>query len=240
MQPTADDLIRAILAGPPHRLGQIDAELLFVAGQYLFHYQQEGADHYKFLAAETVRAAFATLPIDTGWLNPVIQRWGTGVPGPWVVTWHPPATYTLAVMFDNPTQPPTLSVPLPGLIFMGIGAAYYLWATAGDHFDPQATLYRAPLPNVHAEGLICWGTATPPPAGTATIHAAWELFLASAFNGDLVADKSRAHENDVRMQLQVLSASQAANYPVTDLLAYQRLGVPATVAAAVETLVAAP
>ena len=91
MQPTPADLIATLLAGPPHALGQIDAELLFVAGQYLFHSRQDGADHYKFLAPEAVRAAFATLPIDTGWLDPSIQRWGTGADGPWVVAWHPPA-----------------------------------------------------------------------------------------------------------------------------------------------------
>jgi PRTRC genetic system protein B len=237
MRPTATDLITAILAPPPRRLGQIDAELLFVAGQYLLHYQQDGGDHYKFLAPDTVRAAFATLPIDTDWLPPSVQRWGTGPHGPWVVTWHPPARYTLEVLLTDTAAPTPLTVPLPGLVWMGSGSTYYLWATAGDHFDPQAPLYRAPLPNVHPDGLICWGSHTPPPTSTAGIQAAWELFCHSSFSAHLIDGKSRAAPGDVRRQLADLAAAEVARYPAADLVAYQRNHAPATVAAAVQLLI---
>jgi hypothetical protein len=183
------------------------------------------------------RAAFATLPIDTGWLDPSIQRWGTGADGPWVVAWHPPAVTSLAVLLEHPTRPTSLRVPLPGLVLVGHATRYYLWATTTPAFDPQAALYRAPLPNVYPDGRICWGTATPPPAGTATIRTAWEVFCGSAFNGDLCSEKSRAQRADVRAQLQALTAAEAATYPTGDLLAYGRGSLPLTVAAAVELVI---
>lgn len=237
MQPTPAALIAALLTGPPHALGQIDAELLFVAGQYLFHSHQDGADHYKFLAPEAVRAAFATLPIDTGWLDPSIQRWGTGADGPWVGAWHPPAVTPLAVILEHPTRPTSLRVPLPGLVLVGHATRYYLCATATSVFDPQAALYRAPLPNVYPDGRICWGTATPPPPGTATIRTAWEVFCGSVFNGDLCSDKSRAQRSDVRAQLQALAAAGAETYPPGDLLTYGRGSLSLTGAAAVEIVI---
>jgi len=74
------------------------------------------------------------------------------------------------------------------------------------------------LPNVHENGRICWGTNHPPIASPQTITKAWELFISSLFNGDLVYGKSRSHYSDIRQQLITLSKRRRKTYPSSDLM----------------------
>jgi hypothetical protein len=159
--------------------------------------------------------------------------------------------------FGRPQQTVRLeNVPLPGLIFVGIGQEYRVWATAASgeqtpnaneaDFDPQAAIYAAPLPNVHEDGRICWGEAQAqvpvalPTAGG--IGAAWRLFLASEFTDHLVSSKSQSYSADVRHGLLAALLNRQTVYPSAELVPY-RLSMGGigniSVATALEKLLAA-
>ena len=136
-----------------------DAALLFLGGQYLFRWKQDGAIHSKFVSPASVRAAFSIEPLDSDWLLPTVRRWGINASGAWAVMFIPPARHEFIfddIMKDQPTT--TLTLPMPGLVFMATGTQGYIWALKDD-FTPDASLYRAPLPNVYNDtGAICFGS----------------------------------------------------------------------------------
>ena len=121
-----------------------------------------------------------------------------------------------------------VKVPLPGMVFVGQGKDYFLFAVKVQGRDgwpnPDEGLFRVPLPNVyysagrHREGKICWGTATPPAASARTIWAAFELFFETEFNRDLVGGRSKAEQGDVRVTLRALAKRRARKYPLGDLV----------------------
>jgi hypothetical protein len=100
---------------------------------------------------------------------------------------------------------------------LGLGSRFYLWALKSRRFDPQTLGYHAPFPNLYTDGRICWGVNTPPLAHHSTADAAWKLFFASPFNGDLAGRKSKAFPLDVRQQLICLAEGKARAYPARDL-----------------------
>ena len=129
----------------------------------------------------------------------------------------------------------SLHLALPGLVFGGVGNTYYVWAVKGGDFyegasgqgsgqiNPNARLYHAPLPNLYGDGHICFGNnAAPILKGGKELEAAWQLFLDSPFNGDLVAGKSKQHPRDVRAKLFDLVSRQQGRrpikYPAPDLV----------------------
>jgi len=97
-------------------------------------------------------------------------------------------------------------VPLPGLIWLGVGTSYWTWAVKSrPPFDPTRTrLWAAPLPNVNTDGQICPGTTPFPECSTQSIVKAFELFLASAFNDHLVKGKAASEPEDVLKLLERL------------------------------------
>ena len=132
-----------------------------------------------------------------------------------VGVWLPPARYTLT--FDLGKRKVTqLTVPLPGLVFVGQGTRYYLFAATARPTDARAPLFRAPLPNVDDAGKICAGTVKFPSCAGGTIHAAANLFFESAFNHDLSDGKIR---NETRPLYRVLHELQhAKRFPATALV----------------------
>jgi PRTRC genetic system protein B len=185
-----------------------EAGLLFVCGgEHPLFVQREGPHRvaYKFVSVADVARAFAWENADTGWLPRGLCRWGRTRRGNFAV-WHvPPATYSLqlhrlpeAVAAQGIK---TVTVPLPGLVLIGSRRSYRVFALR-DEFAPQAPLFHAPLPNVYPSGEICLGANTPPALDEpVAIAAAWNLFLESPFNADLVSGKSRSYPNDVRLLL---------------------------------------
>jgi hypothetical protein len=194
-----------------------EAGLLFVCGgEHPLFVQREGPHRvaYKFVSVADVARAFAWENADTGWLPRGLCRWGRTRRGNFAV-WHvPPATYSLqlhrlpeagemrSISLKRTASPfATVSVPLPGLVLIGSGRSYRVFALR-DEFAPQAPLYHAPLPNVYPSGEICFGANTPPALEQPfAIAAAWKLFLESPFNADLISGKSRSYPNDVRLLL---------------------------------------
>lgn len=202
--------LKKILAGT-------QASLHLVDDQFLFVWKEKDLQRFKFISPVAVRNAVAKEPLDTGWIPPVVRRCGSGPRGDWAVAWFPPRVMTISVV-DKKQKLREISVPLPGLLFLGLSKAYSVFATKGKTFSSDAALYRAPLPNVGGGGLICWGANRIPRASATTIEAAFEVFRVSPFNGHQASGKSVAFGDDVRDQLLALAAAKATKYPERDLV----------------------
>ena len=212
MEFLSGELIRELLAPAPRPIIESKAELIFLDGQYLFHYREGKQEHYKLLSPASVRQAFSNEPIDSGWIPFGVVRWGIAARGEWVVMFVHPKAHKLDFGSNE-----TLTVALPSFIFLGVGKYYYIWAITGETFDPGSTAFHAPLPNVRPGGDICFGNNIPPSANCQTIAQAWDLFMQSEFNGDLANGKSRSQPNDVREKLRSVAKRRSRAYPVKDL-----------------------
>jgi hypothetical protein len=203
------------LASPPRPLLHIEAELLFFKGQFLLHHKDEaGESQYKLLSGSALRGAFAGQSVDSGWLPQGLVRWGDSLRGTYAVQWIAPRRCTIQV------DAATLDVPMPGFVFMGLGETYWVWAAHGLEFNPQALAFSAPLPNLYPDGRVCWGENRALRCDAQSIEKAWEMFINSPFNGDLVAEKSKKFPNDIRGQLEKQAATgrkRATEYPLNDL-----------------------
>jgi hypothetical protein len=188
-----------------------DAALYFLDGHYLFRQKRRTGWVSKFVTAEDVRAAFTGQENDSGWLPAGIVRAGTSKAGKWFVYSAP--TQKATIQFEGDEAP--IKIPLPRTLLVGVGANYYLWALTGEHFEPGAIAHAAPFPNVHGDGRICWGAATPPRADPEKARGVWKLFFETPFNNHLIDRKSKAHPEDVRSQLRALEGKR--EYPTNDL-----------------------
>ena len=124
----------------------------------------------------------------------------------------PPQVWTVSVR----DQTLAWRVPLPGLIFIGHGYDYSLWAVTERPTDVNARLYLAPCPNVH-QG-ICRGNAPFPLAAPATMGQAVDAFFSSRFNRDLSNGKSKTHPDCILDQWQALHEAGVEAYPLDDLV----------------------
>lgn len=108
-------------------------------------------------------------------------------------------------------------VPMPGLIWMGQGKSYRLWAVKGSDWPIREThLYKAPCPNVSED--ICRGDVSFPVAGPDTIWAALRLFFESDFNNHLANGKSQAVKDSIVEVWRTLHEAEALVYPEDDLV----------------------
>ena len=204
--------------------------LIFADGQFLFSSTNlEGGLVERFLSNEAVREAFSGIPVDSGWLRPEIARWGNGRLGEWAVAFMPPQVYELELTRESATDTgwkletnlDHIRAPLPGLVLFGHSNQYFIWAVKTDKLDPYQEIYRCPLPNVEASGLICWGPFKPPRATATSIFEAFELFSKSTFNNHRCNGKSKREREDVRVLLRELSTQHSAlgtQFPVRDLM----------------------
>lgn len=213
--------------------------LLFLNGQFALRYLDERAGlQIKWLAPEAVRAAFNRIPVDSGWLPPEVRRWGHTPRGEYAVMFVPAQKHTLRLANSWEGRFPgkrllKINVPLPALVFAGIGTAYCVWACrAAPRSDAAA--HVAPLPNVGRDGHICFGDNHPPSAKPETLAQAWKVFMTSPFNDHLIGDASKAYPGDVREQLLALADGHADIYPVDDLVRHK----PGTIHEAVQQMLA--
>ena len=124
-------------------------------------------------------------------------------------TLDPPTTTAL-------DEPLPVEIPLPGLVFAGIGQHYYLWAIKEREFNPQASVYHAPLPNVYPDSSICWGTNRVESVTPSYLTVAWQLFIGSPFNSHLCVGKSRRHPQNVLKTLGHLARPDGTGHPLTN------------------------
>lgn len=194
---------------------KVDAALYFLDGQYLFK-SFAGKTSAKFVTAKDVAAAFDGREEDTGWLAPGVVRCGHNAGGDWYVYSTPPQT--VLINLDEGEGISTLQIPIPRLVLAAIGGQYYLWALADKAFSPEAKAYKAPFPNVHDGGKICWGNNQTPKISLAKARDPWKLFFEAPFNAHLVQGKSEEYIYDVRRMLRRLADRNARRYPVSDLV----------------------
>jgi PRTRC genetic system protein B len=199
------------------------AALLFICGdQYLFrHRAKNGAVVFKFVSPAAVRAAFAEETIDTDWLPRDARRWGIGKRGECIVITFPLQKHRLLFADEN-GKTMSLEIPMPALAFFGYGQRYYLWAFKDNELGSETMLFAAPLPNLDANGAICFGGNVVPKASAKSIQEAWRLFLASPFTNHSANGKSREYPNDVRTQLMRLAEKRRRRYPLDDLVSLNR------------------
>lgn len=115
----------------------------------------------------------------------------------------------------------TWHVPLPGLIFLGHGREYQIYAVKeAPADDVRLALYTAPVPNMQTSGgrAICQGTAPFPVASSKTIWQAATVFFESGFNADLGQNKSRKYDKNILRMWRVLNRARATEYPLDDLV----------------------
>ena len=201
------------------------AALLFLCGdQYLFRYRgKDNAVNYKFVSPASVRAAFAEEPLETNWLPENARRWGIGKQGEWIIVTHPPQKHRFTFVSDHPeTKTLALDIPMPALAFLGYAQRYYLWAFKEPVLSGQTHLFAAPLPNVDANGAICFGSNLVPKASARTIEEAWRIFIASPFTSHSTNGKSCKCPKDVREQLVRLATAHRRTYPLNDLVSLNR------------------
>lgn len=195
-----------------------DAALCFISDQFYLRYlDKDGGQQGKFLSPAAVHQALKGEPIDSGWLPAGVSRWGTGSRGTWMLRYHEPAVYTFGLELKSRRR--RLRVPMPALVFFGLGNAYYVWAMKGNKLDVKAALYRAPVSNTNNIGLICFGSNPHPDAGKGGFETAWKSFLEAPFNDHWTNGKSLRHPNDINAQLIELHRSKATAYPAADLVA---------------------
>jgi len=125
----------------------------------------------------------------------------------------PPQVWTVSVV-----ELGRLRVPMPGLVWLGQGREYQLYAVAeAGPLTAKTELYHAPCPNV--SGSVCTGNVPFPVASRETIWAALHLFFESEFNTHLDNGKSiRLGKGSILPLWQELAAAGAETYPVEDLV----------------------
>ncbi|GAB4430156.1 MAG: hypothetical protein Kow0031_10940 [Anaerolineae bacterium] len=165
--------------------------------------------------------ALSSLSISSGLLPPGTLFWSRAQGHERLGLYLPPQVWVVSVrQQDYPdSDGEAWQIPLPGLIFVGHNYNYSLWAVKDDPpLTPKTELFRAPTPNVSAEG-VCRGSAPFPPAGATTMLAAAEVFFGSRFNHDLSDNKSRQHPLRVLDHWYELNQAGATEYPLDDLVA---------------------
>lgn len=194
-----------------------ETALVFTGGQLVLRQQTAQGTTFKCISAASVRAAFATERLDSGWLPSRASRVGWSTAGQWLLLHYPAQRYRLALSplplhGTNQIPPTRLTIPFPGFLFLGVQHRYFIWAIR-DATPAKARAYHAPLPNVHENGAICFGSHDPPQAAAHTMEQAWTLFWTTAFNSDLSAHKCRRHPRDVRHTWLTLTSRRTRRYP---------------------------
>lgn len=110
-------------------------------------------------------------------------------------------------------------MPLPGLVWIGEGYGYSLWAVKDEWPGPGSHLYHAPTPNAWSDDKgVCHGNVPFPAASAATIWQSVEMFFGSTFNNHLAGGKSYKHSDNILDMWRELNRAGAGEYPAGDLV----------------------
>jgi PRTRC genetic system protein B len=202
-----------------------DSQQTLLATIHLFdeaiYYTRHGADGVRScyeVAPADLAAAFANVPLATPILPAGILHWSRADGRERPVLYLEPATRPVIILEEDGTRTP-LSIPFPGLVFVGHGVDYQLYAVKARPSEMSERLFVAPFPNVDgARGKVCWGNARRPVATTKTVRAAWELFVAADFNNHWIDHCSESEPDDVRLLWRKLATGGASEYPLDDLV----------------------
>jgi PRTRC genetic system protein B len=210
---------------PPlmYPLNGADAAILFFKGQLVFKWKDGSIEKSKCISMAAAQQSFSNMQVDSGWLTPEIVRWGSGLKGEWFIAWLPPAHHQIKLLTTNSKELKrhiSITVPLPGLVFIGVENNYHVLAVKEEVFSPAANIYVSPLPNISSDAKICFGNNSLPPFSTKNSKKVIELFFDAPFNGDYCSQKSRKYPEDIRLMLVELASRKARRYPKKDLVPY--------------------
>lgn len=192
------------------------AALYITPGQYVFQHEDGDGFKSKCLSPAQARAAFASEPVDTGWLPEGAVRWGICSAGVFMVGLYPAGVRSLFVEFKRGVR--KLKVPMPPLVFCGVGKSYYVWAVKSPATVVNSLLCHAPLPNVNSLGLICFGSNAHPDVAEKNGYArSWEMFWQAPFTDHHDDHRARGYE-DVRDLLAKLHRERATAFPAGALI----------------------
>ena len=215
------DLVLGHLGIPEEGLLRISAALLIAGNNELCAYwwrdPYTGKQTAELRDPVQVRAAFSNTMIDSGYFPQNVIRLGIGNGVQWMSISFPPASYRV-MLLDEQNEPKLIEIGLPGLIFTGSGNTYWMWAVKDRPISPVTLVYHVPLPNIGADGILCFGTNTPPKVDGPTIMQAFHLFLDSPFNDHWAIGKALSHPGDIRSQLFALAKLKLPVFPDDDLV----------------------
>ena len=210
-----EKISQTLLANIPQ--DELLGQLIILKGQFLFIENKEKKSHYKFLSPEAVEKAFTSKTATSGWLTSNTVSWGRYPGGEAIVQFYPPQKYNIQLLEE---ETKAIAVPMPAFLFAGCGSKYYLWAVKQKTFNPDAQLYKPPLPNIQPDSSICFGENSPPMCSPDSITQTWELFWNSPFNRDLAQGKSKVYASNICNQLVSLHEKKAKSYPSNDLITF--------------------
>ncbi|MBN2003949.1 MAG: hypothetical protein JXA21_11395 [Anaerolineae bacterium] len=210
---TIDNALAAALAGKCIVENQkLRARLeLFDESIVLTRYQAGKPVATYEVAPDALVSAFSGVPVATGLLPRECLFFAEANGAVRLGIYLPPRVRTLMANGDVPL----MTIPLPGMVFVGNGTGYSIFAVKQRPAEPSERLFHAPLPNVYPEGRICAGSVRFPACSAATIHTAAALFFASGFNSDLSRDKCHSHPGNVLALWQELTS--AGEFPLDEL-----------------------
>lgn len=126
--------------------------------------------------------------------------------------YHRPARWRVQLAGSQP-----LTIPLPGLLFVGHYAQYWLFACKERPTTPTSRLYLPPCPNLFDSGQVCRGNVPFPACTMATISDAFQLFLTgSEFNNHLSRRRCRSYPENCLTLWQKLAGKR--RFPLSELL----------------------
>lgn len=171
------------------------------------------------------------------------ESWETGLIQPDLLYRAQKGSKTLTVAFRNAQQSGVwldgedepLRLPLPPMVLFKLSEPgnrldYRLFAVQRRPRTLEEPLYAVPLPNVYADGSICWGSVARPQSGknAADMTSDWNMLLGSGFNDHSTGYKSKQYEDDVQKMLRQVAASGVKRYPLDDLYEASRTQQPRT------------
>jgi len=213
-------MVLSLLGIPETGLLRISAALLIAGNNELCAYwwrdPYTGRQHAELRDPVLVRSAFSNVVVDSGYLPPNVVRLGITNGVQWLVVSVPPSFYQLTLL-DDVQHSSTLRVRLPGLVLTGCDTHYWLWAVKDAIVSANTLLYHVPLPNIGADGTLCFGNNHVPKAAGPTILQALHLFLDSPFTTHWATGKSLAHPGDIRRCLFDSVEQEAGVFPEDDL-----------------------
>jgi Prokaryotic E2 family D len=243
-------LEQEILQPPLRPLDQVDAELLFIGGQILYHCRNERGQHQRyFITPNAARMAFLGGTFDTGWIDSSIVRSGDNG-RPWIVQFFPPQPYRLKVevtwewmqQIEGAIAHPDLKPPFP-LDEVGVSkpsnqryvVVLKVWLPGMVAFvqGTQVSLW-AIKPSKFDPNAILFQVPIPNVHSSGTlcfgqdlpipklnaINQLWERWWGGVFNADLANQRSKQFPLDIRSQLVQLHLNQK-RYPLKDLMPFK-------------------
>ncbi len=120
-----------------------------------------------------------------------------------------------------------LVVPLPALLMVRVTTGdarpdYRVYAVKERPTTLTAPLFCAPLPNIHPDGRICWGSVpqvSPASLQGSVLDEDWSLLLGTLFTGHACQGKSQQFPDDIRLMYPALQTRKSRVYPKRDLVA---------------------